>query len=388
VNPSHAQSNVIVEYLTGERHRFDEQRRTVYLIVGGLGLLLLGYDFYKRLHSSAVDHLLYLTNDAVFAFCTLVFMYLAYRRLVKLERLEYAVFILLALESFFFTSLGPLFRYSSEKVFTETVGYDIWLLLLVCALALHLFKHWQGVTVAATCYGLSLAVTGSYLWHQRGRSHELFALTLQIYLAGALVLCFLYVLARYRDSVQRLSSQYELLERIAFLDTLTDIPNRRRVQDATEEHLALSARYGAPFCVAILDIDHFKRVNDSFGHLKGDEVLRGVAGVLRNELRSNDLLGRWGGEEFLVLLPQTKAGEALAVAERSRQMVEQLVNIEGQNITISCGLTSYTPGDSLTSLMQRADDALYAAKKQGRNRVVSSEDIGRMTHYEFAHRNL
>jgi diguanylate cyclase (GGDEF)-like protein len=100
-----------------------------------------------------------------------------------------------------------------------------------------------------------------------------------------------------------------------------------------------------------------------------------VASILRNELRTNDLLGRWGREEFLVLLPQTNGNEALAVAERSRQTIERLVKLNGQSITISCGVTSYVPGDSTTSLLQRSDDALYKAKHTGRNKVVSSEEL-------------
>jgi diguanylate cyclase (GGDEF)-like protein len=374
MRPSLSQTSVVTLSLSKERERFNEQRRTVYLIVGGIGLLLLCYDLYHQFSSSTSDRLVYTINDLVFAFSTLLLMYLGYRRHVKLEKLERAVFIFLAFQSFVFNSLAPyLFNFSPEVVVEETIGDDVWLLLLVCAMALHLFTSWRGVMIAASFYSLSMLVTGSYLLGETSWSDERFTLTAEVYLTGAMVLCFLYVLAQYRDNVQRLSSQYALLEKVAFLDALTGLPNRRHMYDAVQQQLELSARYGTPFCIALFDIDHFKRVNDHFGHLKGDEVLGQVANVLRNELRTSDLLGRWGGEEFLVLLPQTDAHEALTVAERCRQATEHFVLLPKQAVTISGGLTGYSLGDDVTSLVQRADVALYKAKERGRNKVVSSE---------------
>jgi diguanylate cyclase len=373
---SAAPATPVVEYLAQEKKRFDSQRRVVYMVVGGIGTLLLLYDLYYQLGRELSPlRTAYIINDSLFALCTLVFIALAYTRRVRLELLERAIFVILALESFIFNSFAPyLFNFTLEELFRETVADDVWLLVLVCALALHLFQGWRSGVVAASFYLLSLGATFTYIFTRSLERSDptLVSLMAQNYLAGAMVLCFLYVLARYRDNVQRLSLQYEMLEQIAFLDALTGLPNRRRMYDTAAQQLELTRRYDTPFCVALLDIDHFKRINDTFGHLKGDEILQQVAGVLRSDFRSVDQLGRWGGEEFLVVLPQTHLTEAVAAAERSRRAVETLVKVEGQSVTLSCGVAHHQPGDDITSFLQRADDALYEAKKQGRNKVVSS----------------
>jgi diguanylate cyclase (GGDEF)-like protein len=375
-SPHPSQANLVVAYLEQERKRFSEQRRIVYIIVGSIGVLLLLYDLYNQVVSdNSLQRTVNIINDALFAITVLVFVFLGYTRGVKLERLERSILVILAFQSFVFNSLAPyLFNHSIQKVFRETIADDVWLLVLVCAVALHLLERWR--TFAATSFYLaSFGVTMSYLFLRvADGDSNLMSLVIQNYLAGGMVLAFLYVLARYRDNAQRLSLQYEMLERVAFLDALTGLPNRRRMYDTIVQHLELARRYNTPFCVALLDIDHFKRINDTFGHLKGDEVLQKVAGVLRADFRSVDQLGRWGGEEFLLVLPQTNLKEGVAAVERSRQAVEVQVRLEGQSVTLSCGVAHYLPGDDITTFLQRSDDALYRAKKQGRNRVVSSEE--------------
>jgi diguanylate cyclase (GGDEF)-like protein len=381
-----SQANLVVEYVGQERNRFAEQRRKVYITVGSIGMLLLLYDIYSQIAQQLPHHNVYVINDTVFAVFSLVLMCLAYSRRTKIDTLERVAFVFLALESFVFNTLAPyLFDFPLQEVFTQTITDDVWLLVLVCALALHIFQRWWGLVVAVGFYVLSLAVTSSYIFlHLAGNDEvrlasltlqNLASLTLQNYAAGAMVLCFLYVLARYRDSVQSISLQYELLEKVAFLDALTGLPNRRRMYDVMQQQLELATRYGTPFCIALIDIDHFKRINDAFGHLKGDEVLKQVADVLRSDLRAADQLGRWGGEEFLLVLPQTTLKEALAAAERSRQAIELHMGLASQPITISCGVTCYLPTDVTTTLVGRADDALYHAKENGRNKVVSSEAV-------------
>jgi diguanylate cyclase len=375
---SSSQAGLVVEYLAKERTRFDEQRRVVYMLVGCLGVALLFYDLYNLvLGESSLVRTVYIVNDAVFIVCSLTFVFLAYTRRVRLGLLEQAIFVFLALESFVFNSLAPyVFNHSLQEVFRETIADDVWLLLLVCAMALHLFQGWRGVFIAAGLYLASLTVTSGYLVGQLGvnMGTNLASLVWQTYAAGGMVLCFLFVLARYRDHAQRITLQYEMLEQIAFLDALTGLPNRRRMYDVTQQQLELAQRYNTPFCIALLDIDHFKRINDTLGHIKGDEVLVQVAALLRAELRATDQLGRWGGEEFLLVLPQINLPEALAALERSRRTVESHVSVAGQSVTLSCGVTPYLPGDTATSIFQRADEALYEAKRRGRNQVVSSEN--------------
>lgn len=164
------------------------------------------------------------------------------------------------------------------------------------------------------------------------------------------------------------------VSRLAEVDDLTGLPNRRRLLTLGEQELAVAARYGRPLSVCLLDIDHFKEVNDTLGHAAGDEVLREVARRLASELRTPDLLGRYGGEEFLALLPETPDARELAERLRAAVAARPVVSRAGTiSVTVSAGVAARLPGDaSLPTLVERADAALYEAKRAGRNRVASA----------------
>jgi len=167
----------------------------------------------------------------------------------------------------------------------------------------------------------------------------------------------------------------EQLRTLATTDALTGIFNRRHFLELAEAELARASRYGHPVSIAMLDLDHFKAINDSFGHGAGDGVLRGLVTLLRTKLRSVDVLGRIGGEEFALLLPETETAAAAATLERLRKAVEAHpfegeAFADGRAVTVSIGLASVNKGESLTDVLQRADGALYGAKSAGRNRVV------------------
>lgn len=159
------------------------------------------------------------------------------------------------------------------------------------------------------------------------------------------------------------------LERLATTDTLTGIRNRR----AFDEQLALEVnrarRYGTPLALVLIDIDHFKRINDRYGHQIGDRVLVELAGVVGSRLRASEVFARWGGEEFIVLAPNTSADDAVHLAEeiRARVAAHEFPGV-GQ-VTVSLGVTEYAPDDTSDSLWKRADTALYRAKAGGRDRV-------------------
>jgi diguanylate cyclase (GGDEF)-like protein/PAS domain S-box-containing protein len=164
------------------------------------------------------------------------------------------------------------------------------------------------------------------------------------------------------------------LRELATTDPLTGALNRRRLFEIAEEELGRSARYARPLALAMLDLDHFKAVNDDFGHLVGDEALRAVAVAVRTALRRQDHASRYGGEEFVVLLPETTLDGARQVVERMREEVAALriARTAGDvRITMSAGVVAYREGESFDSMLNRADDALYEAKEAGRNRVVA-----------------
>jgi diguanylate cyclase (GGDEF)-like protein len=163
----------------------------------------------------------------------------------------------------------------------------------------------------------------------------------------------------------------EETQRLANSDGLTGLQNRRRATERLELELERARRYGTQLCVLLCDVDHFKQVNDRFGHNVGDEVLALVAASLSETIRQVDLVSRWGGEEFLVLLPDTDRNGAMVVAERLRSAVASLPAVNGgpERVTCSIGMTSYDQDDSAAAFIDRADQALYRAKKNGRNRV-------------------
>jgi len=163
------------------------------------------------------------------------------------------------------------------------------------------------------------------------------------------------------------------LEQAATVDRLTGAWNRRRFEEAAAAEMALARRRRSPVSLALLDIDHFKRVNDNHGHPAGDVVLAGCAATVRAELRISDILVRWGGEEFLVLLPATGLAGAVVLAEKLRRTVENQHLEEVGNITVSVGVAEHLPGETLAAWTDRADRALYRAKAAGRNRVQCDE---------------
>lgn len=167
--------------------------------------------------------------------------------------------------------------------------------------------------------------------------------------------------------------QYNLLKEIAMKDKLTSLYNRHYLMDEGVRKFANSQRNRVPFSLAILDIDHFKKVNDTHGHTTGDEVLKAVANVIKNGSRKEDFAARFGGEEFILLLEHCTKEDAQKKIETLRVEVENL-NPSGINVTASFGVASCNgEQESFESLLKDADEALYEAKENGRNRVVLKE---------------
>jgi diguanylate cyclase (GGDEF)-like protein len=163
------------------------------------------------------------------------------------------------------------------------------------------------------------------------------------------------------------------LHELACTDPLTQLRNRRFMTEVAQHEAAVFERGGRPLSLLLADVDHFKRVNDRHGHTVGDAVLRAIAQVLRDGVREVDHVARWGGEEFLVLLPATEQDEALQVADRLRVGVHALVDIEGRTgmgLSMTVGVVELQPGETIEQALMRADRALYEGKQAGRNRVV------------------
>lgn len=175
------------------------------------------------------------------------------------------------------------------------------------------------------------------------------------------------------ELVVMLQSANKKLQQETLTDPLTGVGNRRRINQVIESEIGRYYRQNmSPFSLLLLDIDHFKQVNDEYGHLAGDQVLKELCKKVLSLLRVTDEMARWGGEEFVVLLPTASADHAAVLAERIRTEIARGVT-GGLNVTVSVGLAEYQRGESLETLVSRADQALYAAKNQGRNRVCRAD---------------
>lgn len=170
-----------------------------------------------------------------------------------------------------------------------------------------------------------------------------------------------------------LKAKLAAAQKKATYDSLTDLPNRQAFEERLIHEIARAKRYGTPLSLAVWDIDYFKNINDTYGHRSGDKALVIIAKLLSRYCRETDFVARFGGEEFVTLLPETNANDALSVVDKLRKIVEKCgfkANGDNISITLSCGLTQFVETDSCDSFFERADGAMYQAKQGGRNQCV------------------
>jgi len=178
-----------------------------------------------------------------------------------------------------------------------------------------------------------------------------------------------YCLVTLTDITKRIEIEKEMTKK-AYMDSLTGVPNRNRFNEVAEKQFSIDSRYKEDLTVAILDIDHFKKFNDTYGHLIGDEVLIMLAQHMQKSVRTADTFARWGGEEFVLLFPKTDKDTAKVVCDKLRIEISELTHPVAGHITASFGIAQYQDGDTLKTMFKRCDDALYKAKENGRNQVV------------------
>ncbi|MEZ0343698.1 MAG: sensor domain-containing diguanylate cyclase [Caldimicrobium sp.] len=177
------------------------------------------------------------------------------------------------------------------------------------------------------------------------------------------------IVLNFIDITEKKELERRLIE-ASITDYLTGLYNRRFLDQILQREKAMSDRYNIPFSIIILDLDNFKIINDVYGHHTGDKVLVEVAKILKNNLRITDVCGRWGGEEFLIILPNSDMEKALKVAEKLRNLICQLKIPPVESITASFGVSQYKRGEPYEETIKRADLALYKAKGEGKNCVI------------------
>lgn len=220
---------------------------------------------------------------------------------------------------------------------------------------------------SACLWLLLFSISLPFLLENSGTQKALY--NIQLHLMSAFCVVAFYFFATYQQHLRLAKLNVDELASLANTDGLTQIANRRHIAELmNREHLRF-ARYQHVYAIILMDIDHFKQFNDNFGHDVGDKILKLLAVRVQEKLRVVDTLGRWGGEELIVLLPETRFAEAMQKAEQICRHVQQKALVDKHMITLSCGVTEVARDDSTNSVFKRADDALYKAKNNGRNCV-------------------
>ncbi|MHB9024670.1 MAG: diguanylate cyclase [Armatimonadota bacterium] len=234
----------------------------------------------------------------------------------------------------------------------------------------------QGYRVGDVLGGISVSFTINEI--ERAQRKNLYTIIILAVITIALLLGLIYHF--FNRLHKKLSDAQQLLTALAAMDELTNVFNRRHVLQRLDEEMHQHRRNGCPLSCTMLDVDFFKSVNDRYGHLAGDAALKHVAQTIKDSLRMSDIVGRYGGEEFLIILPETGRQKALDIAERIRLIVAETSVIpclegDGLRVTVSLGVTSLEETDTIDSLISRADSALYRAKDAGRNRTEVIDTI-------------
>jgi len=253
-------------------------------------------------------------------------------------------------------SAGRIFRYMAPVLTEES--------------CLRCHAH-QGYSVGDIRGGISVTIPAQSMMEKIQANK--FYLTLSVLGVVVIITLFMTFIARF--FIRDLGEAEQKLLDMATTDYLTGLLNRREGFRRIIAEFSRAGRAGKPLCAMMLDIDHFKHINDTHGHLTGDSVLKSLAATLKNALRGSDILCRYGGEEFLIVLPETGIEETTLLAERLRQQIEQSVlhtqDRKKLNVTISIGVVGHQAEESYEHLIARADQALYKAKESGRNRVCT-----------------
>ncbi len=231
----------------------------------------------------------------------------------------------------------------------------------------------SGLRFLPALFSVSIVLAGFLIWQFYFPLIGKFFLLQLLWMLAAFSFGFVNALMLERRN-KNLFLNAKQLEHLAIYDKLSGLYNRMKIESICKAELDRTLRYKEIFSIALIDIDDFKKINDNFGHNVGDRVIQQISDILQSAIRKTDCVGRWGGEEFLILLPQTEASSAFELIEKIRMVIAQ--NDFGllKNITISAGVAEYKDDKAIETIVLCADQALYEAKKEGKNRVYLSNE--------------
>jgi diguanylate cyclase (GGDEF)-like protein len=343
----------------------DTNKRQVYLAGFILGFLLAAL-YAADLAKVGFDFRFFLT--AGFALESLIFFFVLWLKPQSLRVIELATY--LSLSTFLLATVYLNFEATSRSdpagrfIFGDIVnGFAMWIVILFLGAFLSLSTFEIRALLAYTFLGIFGIVI------QTSLDNHMPPAMLSMYLFRWLnAFVGLIVALLWLSRIGHLQRQF------AQTDSLTGLLNRRAVYAIMAQEAARVSRAGPLFSVAIFDIDRFKKVNDTFGHVAGDKFLQEFAVIVGESIRQNDYLSRWGGEEFLLVLPGIDLEKARMTAERIRRLVDGHDFAKVGHVTVSFGVATYSAGESQESLLTRADKALYLAKEQSRNLVIAKDN--------------
>ncbi|WP_407571305.1 GGDEF domain-containing protein [Deinococcus altitudinis] len=343
-------------------------RRRVYLWATLLGIGILIATWLTQVRRPDPDLYVLYVHPVILLQCVwIVWWLLLDRALIVAERVVFMITSLSVLTQLLLATVA-----GQQLVGLTSSAY--WTLVALSILSFLIFSNRQALLFTAALFTLSVVVPWGTLI-ARGDPLSNSAELARVQLTCGVVLALLSGLAWYRENFAVERGQRLSLEHLAHTDPLTGVPNRRalyrEIEDLLEGTRGVAGGLGRGGCLILLDVDHFKRINDTFGHNVGDDVLIRLAALIRADLRGGDTVGRWGGEEFLITLPGLSLALGEQVAERLRQKLERQPFEHGQGVTASLGVTGCRSDDDLRSCTARVDRALYLGKAAGRNRVVS-----------------
>ena len=340
-------------------------KRTVYLVAFpliGLALAIFGALAYRVGGFDGVEWG-FPAGFGIIAFATLAIAL----RWVPLRSVEYGLLVC-SIGGFLALLLTTAFGHvHTDHEATMVLGWLGYWMPVLYGFVFMVFGVRVGAVVSLALYAVSLLTGMSHFADPQGHSQTQLMMLGQTYLSNIVIIVVLIGVA---SILRRQVRHTDRLEEEVHTDVLTGLPNRRLLSRLIAEEMARAERYHRPFALVLFDLDHFKLVNDRHGHPVGDEVLKKVGPLLADFIRETDTIGRWGGEEFMVLLPEMDVPAAARMAERLRQVIEHASFPRGVAMTASFGVGRYWRGEPMAELLERVDRALYAAKDGGRNRVV------------------
>ena len=360
-----------------ELRSLEARKRGVYSVAAIAGVLVTMLSWFTRDPDDIVIEVVY----PVVAVTLLGFLLALHRRWASLQTLERLILAILTLTILGRLAWHLLWGGHIDEHLLVLAGGHYWAVAVLLIAGFVLLGRraglWFGTGVLVASVLLVALGAGPELVGPEASDKALLYL---VRLHGFLVMVLVLVLAvaTLRDQLHEALTQAEAFEQLAAVDPLTGLANRRTAVEVLNRELQEAERYGTTVSVVVLDIDHFKTVNDTHGHQVGDAVLTDIGELLMAQAREIDHVVRWGGEEFLVIAPKTDRAAAVRMAERLRRTLAK-ARPGGQEVTATFGVAQHERGDDLDRLLLRADQLLYEAKQAGRNQV-----LGQRLHVEPA----